>query len=201
MSNPENRTGKINLTGWLLLCVGIVGFPLISLLPYYIHANQYYYILASTHPFKNCVSGYVISNVNQCMSWQEPSSLHMVTAFGLVALAVFGILVFKYIKNLNLTAVKRFTNAYVLAALITSVVSAVAYTIMHSSSQNRVISVNIPHGFAWVANHEIPLGYGLTLASFVLATSLYLIFPITMWFQVRFGSRYIGGIKKKELFQ
>jgi hypothetical protein len=195
------KDSEISIRVNALMVLGAIGFPLLALLPYLVHSGQYFYITAASEAFHNCSAGYTISQTNQCLSFNQPTAQMLINIIGIISLTLFSFLAINLAKGLNRKSINSFTNLYIAIALLVTAIITPVYLVLHGLSQDRVVGVDITPGSAWIAHKEIPLGYGLMPAVFSLFTVIYLVPPFLLWFQSRYGSQNIGGLKKKELFK
>ena len=178
----------------ILMIVGAIAFPVLVLLPFLIHSTHQFFISASPGIFYNCsADGSVPLAPNQCSTWEEPGQASLIASLGIIGFIIFGILLLSYSKGLSVRAAKKFSFTYLVLSTVIIFSTVLAYALMRPASQNHVISADM------VKN--ISLGYGLTTSSVINLSLIYLAVPLLLTYRVTLSKKYVGALKKKELFQ
>lgn len=185
---------KIDLRGWLIIIFSMIGFASLILLPFFVHSTQQLFISASPGLLSNCsAGGETPFPANQCSTWEEPGQASLIASLGIIGFIIFGLLVLMYAKSLNVQIAKKFSLAYLALSSVTAVVTIFTYASLRPISQNHVVAAD--------SADNISLGYGLTTSSLINLTIIYLVVPLLLAYRSMFSQKYVGTIKKKELFQ
>lgn len=196
---------------YLLTIVGAVLFPVIALWPFSIHSsNGLWAMLGNQLPVSGCVAGIAdhgawnISKVNQCVGWDAPSSVKVVGLISILFVGACALIVVS--RNLRGKSHERnrFDKINLLVALLSATATLIAYYLMRNHSQAHLVAANlVPPDLdngKFIPVHPVALGYGLPPSNVVILTALYLLSPLLIWYR-KFSPKYVGGVKKKELFQ
>ncbi|HEX5447752.1 MAG TPA: hypothetical protein VFW90_00945 [Candidatus Saccharimonadales bacterium] len=196
---------------YFLTIVGAILFPVIILWPFSIHSsNGLYATLGNQLPVSGCVAGvsnhgvWNISKFNQCVGWEAPPSVKAIGLISALFVAACALLVISGNLKGKMRARNRFDQINLLVALLSATATLIVYYLMRDYSQAHLVAANLaPPDLATgklIPVHQTALGYGLTPFYVVIITALYLLSPLLIWYR-RFSPKYVGGVKKKELFQ
>jgi hypothetical protein len=212
MSNNLDKVqakGKLSLVSQLLVFLSALLFPLCILPVFAVHSSKFFEILGFSSidgGRPGCAANSSLAAVNQCANWQMPGSIKIVGILLFIVILGFGLLLSYYTARITYREAKRFVNIRFVTALVSTMVTLLAYVLMRDVSQNHgssnfgFMSVNLVNGH-YVPAHVTTLGYGLTPAMFTFIAVAYVLPACISWHRFIFSQRHIGGQKKQALFQ
>jgi len=134
----KSKEGVRGVVTWaIIMTVGAILFGLCSVLPFRMHSHASSFVVSSSKPVEGCANSGSLSPVNQCITWDAPTSMHAIGLAAAAAFIVLGVFTVWYARRFNLDARRQQKIAVIHLALVGIVLigGALGYALLRSHGQ------------------------------------------------------------------
>ena len=205
----EPKKRKMSALSVVLLALGMLLFVTAALAPFVVRATSFGIVsgfVSADGAKPGCAAESDLAQTNQCADWQAPELIGKIGLLSVALVLLVG-LGLNYYATSRLKsdgqwfAQVRFVVSLGIAALTVLVYASMRAHSQHNGSSNfGFFAVHLVNG-TYVPSGTYRFGYGISPLMYTLLATAFLVPAYMSWYRFVYSSRYVGGQKKKELFQ